>query len=67
MKEYHAKIEGMGCAHCVKRVTEALAGVGAAVTRVEIGSADFSFDGEAKAAAEAIEECGFDVTDLTEA
>ncbi len=39
------RIEGMGCAHCVKAVREALVGVpGLRVEDVQLGSATVSYD-----------------------
>lgn len=67
MKNYHLTIEGMGCAHCVKSVTEALTELGAEVKNCIIGEADIRFDGSLDAVREAIDERGFSVTSATEA
>lgn len=56
------KIEGMGCMHCVKKVTNALSGIGAEVKKVEIGSAEV--EGDPKAIRAAIEGVGFKVTEI---
>ena len=64
---YHIAIEGMGCAHCVKSVTEALTGLGAKVEDCVIGGADIEFTGDTAAVTEAIADRGFDVTAITEA
>ena len=45
MKTYHIEIEGMGCAHCVRGVEEALSAIGAQVNNCAIGCADVRFDG----------------------
>ena len=66
MKQYEFQIQGMGCAHCVKSVTEALTAIGAAVEHCEIGSARIAFDGSREVAVEAIEDRGFTVTSVTE-
>ena len=67
MKRYVLTIEGMGCAHCVKSVTEALTALGATVENCVIGGADIAFDGDTAAVTEAIRDRGFDVTAVTEA
>ena len=64
---YHITISGMGCAHCVKSVTEALTAIGATVERCEVGSADVAFDGTTAEMTEAVADHGFDVTAITEA
>lgn len=64
---YHITIEGMGCAHCVKSVAEALTGLGATVENCVIGSADIEYNGDTAAVTEAISDRGFDVTAVTEA
>ncbi len=58
MKTYHIEIEGMGCAHCVRGVEEALCA---------IGCADVRFDGAVDALREAVESRGFEVSTITEA
>lgn len=67
MKRYILTVAGMGCAVCVKRVTEALAALGCADIAVEIGSAAVSFAGDATALAAAVNDLGFEVTLITEA
>lgn len=64
---YHITIEGMGCAHCVKSVTDALTGLGATVENCAIGGADIDFDGDTNAVTEAIADRGFDVTAIDKA
>ena len=49
---YNVKISGMGCMHCVARVKAALEALGAKDAKVEINSAEFSFDGGADAVAD---------------
>lgn len=67
MKRYHLTIEGMGCAHCVKSVTEALSALGGTVHDCQIGTADVSFDGDANQLSDAVADRGFTVTGITEA
>ncbi|NLT58979.1 MAG: heavy-metal-associated domain-containing protein [Clostridiales bacterium] len=58
-------IEGMGCDRCVQAVTSALSELeGVEVVKVQIGSAEVEYSGEAGLKGqirEAIEGCGFDV------
>jgi copper chaperone len=65
MESATIKISGMSCGHCVAAVQKALASVpGLAVDRVEIGSADVSFEagaGTLSAAEAAIDHAGYDV------
>lgn len=44
MKEMTISIEGMTCAHCIKRVTEALKKAGVEEAQVKIGEARIVFD-----------------------
>ena len=67
MKSYHVSIEGMGCDHCVKSVTEALSDLGAEVKSCTIGQADILYDGSLDALREAVDDRGFAVTSITEA
>ena len=64
---YHIAIEGMGCAHCVKSVTDALTALGATVENCVIGGADIGYDGDMQAVTEAIADRGFEVAAITEA
>ena len=57
------KIEGMGCMHCVKRVTNALNELGAVVKKVEIGSAQLE-GADAEQVRAAIEKLGFKVAKI---
>ena len=67
MKRYQLTIEGMGCTHCVKSVTEALIALGATVHNCAIGTADVSFEGAVDAMREAVADRGFAVTSVSEA
>jgi copper ion binding protein len=59
-------IGGMSCQHCVRAVREALEAVpGVTVSRVEIGSAEVSFDAtqsSAEAIAAAVSDAGYDAS-----
>ena len=65
-KTYRIEIGGMGCAHCVRGVTEALTEAGASVQSCEIGRADVKFDGETEALRGASEARGFEIIAITE-
>lgn len=67
MKRYRLTIEGMGCAHCVKSVTDALTSLGATVHACEIGTAEVLFSGDPNAMKEAVADRGFTVTAVLEA
>ncbi len=63
-------IDGMHCGACVRRVTQALAGVpGVAVQQVDIGTASVTFDPQqstSAAIAAAVDRIGFTVTGTKE-
>lgn len=67
VKRYHLTIEGMGCTHCVKSVTQALTDLGATVHHCDIGTADVSFAGNMDELCAAVADRGFTVTDAAEA
>lgn len=64
MQNYRIEIDGMGCAHCVKSVTEALNAIGADVRTCEIGRADVGFDGTESEIQTAISDRGFEVVSI---
>lgn len=64
MKHYRLEIEGMGCAHCIRSVTNALTSLSATVNDVQVGSADVMWDGTTDALKEAISEAGFEVKSI---
>lgn len=65
--KYAIKTEGMGCAHCIKRVTDAMNALNAAPEKVELNDIVVDFDGEASELRTAIEDLGFDVVNLEKA
>ncbi len=67
MKRYVLTIEGMGCAHCVKSVTEALTDIGASVENCVVGSAAVLFDADTQMLIDAVADRGFTVTNVSEA
>ncbi|MDO4567837.1 MAG: heavy metal-associated domain-containing protein [Clostridia bacterium] len=58
------KIEGMGCARCVTRVTDALKTLGLSEFSVELGSATIERCDDVEAVRSAIESLGFEVTSI---
>lgn len=64
MKHYRIEIEGMGCAHCVRGVEQALIAINATVNDCSVGSADVLFDGDPNLIKQAIEDAGFDVVNI---
>ena len=62
--KYLITIDGMGCGHCVSRVTAALNDVGASVESVKIGSAVADFSGDVDRIIAAILEIGFDIISI---
>lgn len=65
--KYTIKTEGMGCAHCIKRVTDAMNALVATPEKVELNDIVVDFDGDASALRTAIEDLGFDVISFEEA
>ena len=65
MAETTLKIEGMSCMHCVGKVKQAIAALsGVQEAKVEVGSAEVSFDDSAlstEAIAEAVVKSGYKV------
>ena len=59
------KIEGMGCMHCVKKITEALQATGAEVEKVEIGSAEIKDFADVDALKAAVENAGFSLVSVS--
>ncbi len=55
------KISGMGCMHCVAKVTAALKAIGADVKKVEIGSAEVGDGIDLDKLKAAIEDAGFEL------
>lgn len=64
MKHYRLEIDGMGCAHCVRSVKNALEEARAQVNDVKIGSADVLYDGDAEDLRAAVSEAGYEVKSI---
>lgn len=62
--KYIVKTEGMGCAHCIKRVTDAISMLGAKPEKIELNNIIVVFDGEESTLCETIEDLGFDVISI---
>ncbi len=65
MEKINFEVRGMSCGHCVASVKEAIEKVdGARVDRVDVGSADISYDPavtSTKALEDAIRDAGYEV------
>ena len=57
-------IQGMGCMHCVAKVTAALKEIGAEVENVEIGSARIAPYADTDKLKAAIENAGFELVSI---
>ena len=55
------KIEGMGCMHCVAKVTKTMEALGAKVISCEIGSCEIEGIDNVELIREAIKNAGFDL------
>jgi len=61
---YHVKTNGMGCKHCIARVTGALNTLGAAIESMELNSFVIDYSGDTQAVRRAIEDLGFEVVSI---
>ncbi len=62
--KYSIKTKGMGCPHCVKRVTKAMETLGADIKKVELNDIEICSELPEAAIREAIEKLGFEVTEI---
>lgn len=62
--KYAIKTEGMGCAHCIKRVSEAMDRLGAKIEKIELNDIVVELDKDEACVREAIEDLGFDVISI---
>lgn len=62
--KYEIKTDGMGCQHCIDRVTKAMNALGAEIIKVELNDIVIRFNGGEAAVREAIEDLGFDVLNI---
>ena len=63
--KYSIVTEGMGCGHCIMRVTKAMNALGLDIGKVELNDVVVSGDKTAEEIAEAIEKLGFKVKKIT--
>ena len=59
--------EGMGCGHCIGRVTAAMNALGAKIDKIELSYICVESNVEEAVIREAIEDLGFDVVSITRA
>ena len=62
--KYNIKISGMGCPHCISRVTKALESIGADIIEVGLNTAAVDYAEDTSPIREAIEELGFKVVSI---
>ncbi len=60
------KIEGMGCMHCVAKVTKALEKIGATVKKCEIGTCEIEGVSDVEKVRDAVEGVGFELISAEE-
>ena len=65
--DYRVITEGMGCQHCVARVTKAVTGLGAEIRKMELNDFTVAFSGDKEAIRKAVEALGFKVVSIQEA
>lgn len=65
--KYRVITEGMGCQHCVARVTKAMNALGAEIKSMELNDFTVEFTGDRAAISKAIEALGFKVKSVSEA
>ena len=57
--KYSVKTEGMGCPHCIKKVTKAMEELGAAIVRMELNDFTVEYSGDPADIKNAVEAKGF--------
>ena len=62
--KYRVTISGMGCAHCISRVTNALDSIGADIIEIGLNTALIDYGEDTAPVKEAIEELGFKVVSI---
>ncbi|HAY20394.1 MAG TPA: hypothetical protein DCY17_06435 [Clostridiales bacterium] len=62
--KYTITTEGMGCEHCIKRVTAAMQALNAAIVYVKLNDIAVDFNGNENDLRNAIEDLGFDVISI---
>ena len=65
--KYNVKTTGMGCPHCMKKVTKAMEGIGAVIERMELNDFTVEYGGSAEDIKKAVEAVGFGFVSAEEA
>ena len=61
---YHVKTSGMGCKHCIARVTGAMNALEAKIVRMELNDFEIDYEGDKNAVRRSIEDLGFEVISI---
>ncbi|MBR0135685.1 MAG: heavy-metal-associated domain-containing protein [Clostridia bacterium] len=61
------RTEGMGCPHCIKKVTKAVEGAGAELKSMELNDFTLEYSGDPDDIKKAVEAAGFKVVSVEEA
>ena len=62
--KYRIRTTGMGCPHCIARVTKAMEQIGAGIVSMELNDFTVSFPGDTSAVKKAITDLGFEVISI---
>ncbi len=62
--KYRIKLSGMGCSHCVQRLTNAMKAIGASIISIQLNDCVVDFGDDDQPLKEAAEELGFDVLSI---
>ena len=62
--KYCIKLNGMGCAHCISRITLALNSIGADIISVELNKAVIDYGNDTSPIKEAVEDLGFELVSI---
>lgn len=65
--KYRVITSGMGCPHCIKKVTKAMEEIGAAVEKMELNDFTVEYSGSAEDIKKAVEAKGFKFISAEEA
>lgn len=62
--KYRIRTSGMGCPHCIARVTKAMEAIGADIVSMELNDFTITFPGDTTAVRKAITDLGFEVISI---
>ncbi|MBO4848072.1 MAG: hypothetical protein J5586_02865 [Clostridia bacterium] len=65
--KYRVRTNGMGCKHCIARVTKAMEALGANIVTMELNDFVIEYGGDTAGVKAAIEALGFGVVSIEEA